>query len=394
MKSSVLRNSNKVLKIANILLDGRFGGPQNRVLQVSEKLINYGIETLVIIPNKDSEVFYSKLISKNIKVKSLKLHRLTKHKPHLLGWLLFFIPEVIGLYKYLKNEKVCLVHCNAPWQIKGILAGKMAGAKVIWHLNNTELPKILKLIFNVIAHLSDGFILTGKRVKKFYFNNTIAKKKFIEIQAPVNTTHFDPNNIVADRAIRNNKGIKIVTVAVINPTKRTEDFINLAAILNKKYKDLCFYIVGQHLDSQKEYSKKLIKLINDLHFENISFYGKSDNVAEVLNAADIFVCTSEAESGPMSVWEAMAMEKAIVSTDVGDVSVYIKDGENGFIVQSKDVKALTKKVGILIEDKNMRVKFGKNARAVAVKELDIEICAEKHINFYFEVLGKRRRIEC
>ena len=81
------------------------------------------------------------------------------------------------------------------------------------------------------------------------------------------------------------------------------------------------------------------------------------------------------------------MEKAIVSTDVGDVSRYLKDGVNGFIVPPKDVKALAEKVSILIEDEKLRVKFGKLARAVAVKELDVAICADKHRKFYLEVLG-------
>ena len=59
------------LKVANIILDGRFGGPQNRILQVAERLKEYGIETVVIMPKKDSETFYSKLIEKNIQVKRL-----------------------------------------------------------------------------------------------------------------------------------------------------------------------------------------------------------------------------------------------------------------------------------------------------------------------------------
>jgi len=47
------------IKVANIILDGRFGGPQNRILQVAERLKKYEIETIVIIPKKDSEFFYS-----------------------------------------------------------------------------------------------------------------------------------------------------------------------------------------------------------------------------------------------------------------------------------------------------------------------------------------------
>ena len=377
------------LKIANIILDGRFGGPQNRILQVAERLKKYRIETVVVIPKKDSEGFYSKLVEKNICVKRLNLHRLTKYKPHLIGWFLFFIPELFFLYRYLKRERIKLVHCNTSWQIKGILAGKMAGAKVIWHLQDTNVPELVKMLFNILGQFfCDGFIVAGTRVKRYYLNSKRLKtKKITEIQAPVDTLYFNPNHVVKDKIIAKGSGIKIITVANLNLDKGIEYFIQMADILDKKYKNLHFYIIGAFLESQKKYLEKLRRMILGYNLKNIIFYGRSDNIPSVLKAADIFVCTSIREASPMAVWEAMAMEKAIVSTDVGDVKRFIKDGENGFVVPPRDAKALAEKVSILIENENLRVKFGKLARAVAVKELDVDICAEKHRRFYLEILG-------
>ena len=184
------------LKVANIILDGRFGGPQNLILQVAERLKKYEIEMIVIIPKKDSKFFYSKLVEKNICVKRLNLHRLTKYKPHLIGWFLFFIPELFFLYRYLKRERIKLVHCNTSWQIKGILAGKIAGAKIIWHLQDTWTPKGIKMLFHLLASLCDGFIVAGNRVKQYYLNSKVLKaKKIIEIQAPIGTSYSNPNSL-------------------------------------------------------------------------------------------------------------------------------------------------------------------------------------------------------
>jgi len=383
------KTSNMPIKVANIILDGRFGGPQNRILQVAERLKKYGIETIVIIPKKDSEFFYSKLVEKNISVKRLSLHRLTKHKPHLIKWFLFFIPELVSLYEYLKKENIRLVHCNNAWQIKGILAGKMARANIILHLQDTWTPWMKKMLFNILARFfCDGFIVAGDKVRQCYLNDKwIEAKKAIEIQAPVDTSYFNPNHTVKDNIIGNMPGIKITTVGNINPDKGLEYFIEMAEILNKEYKNLHFYIIGAFLESQKKYLEKLKRMILGYNLKNIIFYGRSDNIPSVLKAADIFVCTSIREASPMAVWEAMAMEKAIVSTDVGDVKRFIKDGENGFVVPPRDAKALAEKVSILIENENLRVKFGKLARAVAVKELDVDICVEKHRRFYLEILG-------
>jgi len=274
--------------------------------------------------------------------------------------------------------------------MKAILAGKLAGAKIVWHLNDTELPRILKIIFNLVGSLSDGFIVAGSGVYQYYLNgNRLQKKKFIEIQAPVDTARLNPENVVESELISKDKGIKIMTMGTINPTKRMEDFIYVASILDKKNNRLYFYIVGAELDSQKQYMNQLKELVKYYGLNNISFLGACNDIPSILKAIDIYVCTSETEASPMSVWEAMAMEKAIVSTDVGDVSCYIRNGENGFVVPVGDVDALAEKVGILIEDKNLRHEFGKLARITAIKELDLEICANKHRKFYMEILGRK-----
>ena len=73
---------------------------------------------------------------------------------------------------------------------------------------------------------------------------------------------------------------------------------------------------------------------------------------------DIYICTSNNEASPLSVWEAMSMEKAIISTDVGDVGKFIDDGlefhgtlyyANGdvFVGCSKIVSSLTMKIVVL-----------------------------------------------
>ncbi len=80
------------------------------------------------------------------------------------------------------------------------------------------------------------------------------------------------------------------------------------------------------------------------------------------------------------------MAKPIVSTNVGDVAKFIKDGENGFIVPIKDTAAMAEKIGLLIENKELRRKFGRQARETAVKHLDVENCVKKHVQLYRKVM--------
>jgi glycosyltransferase involved in cell wall biosynthesis len=376
------------IRMANIVMDGRFGGPQNQILQVSEKLQTYGIETLVIIPKKDSETFYANLIARKISVKRLFLHRLTKHLPELTCWLLFFVPELFSLVYYLRKANIELVQCTGAWQVKGILAGKLARVKIIWRLQDTWMPPVIKILFNVLAiFFCDGFIVAGNRVRQYYLNiDGLKTKKAMEIQACVDTSRFNPNLIKEDKLIGNAPGTKITTVGNVNDNKGLEYFVEMVRILNNKYKDLNFYVVGPHFQSQKKYSEKLYELVSRYHLRNIFFYGRSNDIPSILKATDIYVCSSIREASPNAVWEAMAMEKAIVSTAVGDVKRFVRNGENGFVVPPANAQAIAEKVGILIENESLRNKFGKCARIKAMKELDVELCTDHYRKFYLDVL--------
>lgn len=368
-------------------MEGRFGGPQNRILQVSECLQKYGVDTVVVLPEQDSDIFYRKLSEKFITARRLSLHRLTREKQHLIAGVLRFVPELFSLYRCLKKEKASLAHCNGIWQFTGLLAAKMAGLKVIMHLNDTWTPWGIKLLFKILGPMCDAYILASERTLNCYFEGDAVKKKYAIIHPPVDTAYFDPETTIPDEKINRVSGVVVATIANINPTKGLEYFIYMADILMKTHKDVSFHIVGACFKSQEDYLEKLQRLIDKLQLKNVFFYGKSDNIASVLKAVDIFVCTSVSESGPMSVFEAMSMQKAVVSTNVGDVSYFIKDGESGFVVPPCNAESLAEKVGFLIKNEKARHVFGRNACLVAREKLDTKICAKKHKDLYLSVLG-------
>jgi len=73
---------------------------------------------------------------------------------------------------------------------------------------------------------------------------------------------------------------------------------------------------------------------------------------------------------------------------VGDVPLYVKEGENGYIAPVGDHKALAGFVCKLAADETLRERLGKAARTRVVEELDIKACAEKHLEAYRTVLGE------
>ncbi len=392
MKLTIVVQRSDTMKVANIIEEGRLGGPQIRIAEVARRLKEHGIETTVVYPKYQSVLFKQQLNEYGIKNIRLPLHRLTKDKKHLLAYFLFFFYEIIYLYLFFKRERFDIIHCSGgSWQFKGIIAGKLAGSKMLWHLNDTSMPTFFRWIFRLMApKFADGLIVAGKRVKEYYIEQLgLGNMPVIECLPPVNTDCFDPSKVEYDKSISDADGLKIVTVANINPGKGLDYFIHMAASLNKRYKKLNFFIVGPVYDTQKSYSKTLSKLQDRLRLKNLQFYGPSQDIPNILKAADIFVCTSLSESGPMSVWEAMSMGKAIVSTDVGDVACFLKNEKTGFVVPIKDAEALAHKVSVLIENPDLRRQFGKKAREAACKYLDVNVTTQKHMQAYKTVLNQR-----
>ena len=169
----------------------------------------------------------------------------------------------------------------------------------------------------------------------------------------------------------------------------------MASELIIKNKKLFFHVSGAELSSQKKYSNFINSVYKDcpnLNDHNYKFYGMIENIPQFLAGADIFVCTSKTEAGPMTVWEAMSMGIAVITTDVGSVRQYIDDGESGFIVPVNDTKALVDRVIKLIENPSLIEKFGTASRKIAVNRLDVSIAAKKYANFYSKIINNYNSI--
>ncbi len=376
------------LKVANITEEGRFGGLQARILSVSEKLSAHGVETTVISPDGAAGPFYDKLGRVGVKRRRLPLRRLTRAKADLIRYVVFFVPEVVILRRFLAAGRFDVVHCNGAWQIKGPVAGKLAGVRVIWHLNDTRRSRLIQWFFRLVgSRFCDGFIFAGEKAKMHYRPAPAASRKpCMVIQAPVDTIRFSPDPEPLDDPAPESRGLMIVTVANINPAKGLEYFIEMAGRLNRSFLDLRFFIIGRLFENQKTYFDRLTRLTRARQVDNLFFIQDVDDVRPFLEQADIYVCSSIHEASPMSVWEAMAMAKPIVASDVGDVARFIKDGENGFIARPGDSAALARKVALLVKDEGVRKMFAAGARRIAIENLDIEICVAKHVRAYRAVL--------
>lgn len=380
-----MKKFDQSIKVANIIEEGRVGGPQKRIMMVASKISNQ-IDTTIIIPKKNSSDF--QLLCKKLNVKYLKSSLITIKRDifSVISYLILFPYEVLKLSHLLKKNQFDLVHISGgSWQYKGILAAKLANIKAVWHLNDTYVPLPFRIIFKILSPLASGYIFSAHRAKEYYDKYLDSEKPKFIIPPPVDTTLFSPSqNYTENKEILESlrELIVIGTIANINKIKGLETFIRAGSFLNKKFKNLHFIIIGEVFSNQSKYFNSLRELCKKMNLSNIDFVNNCSDVRPLLQRFDIFTITSLSETGPMTLWEAMSMEKAIVSTDVGDVRKFVKDDINGYIVNIGDADNLAKKITKLIISPEIRKDFGKKVRQVAESKLDLKICADLHAQAY------------
>lgn len=386
MKNKDLKKNSSFLSVANIIEEARVGGPQIRNLMVASEL-KKKIDVSLIFPKKYSNNLKNRCKKIGVKYISVSLSTIKKDIISIIIYILLFPFEVIILSKILKKGKFDIVHVSGGcWQCKGIFAAKLAKKKVIWELNDTYSPIIVRWIFFLLSNLADGFIFASEKTKKYYTRFIFCKKKSFLIQSPVDTKFFDPNfNYVIKKSIKKlsfKDKILIGTVANINPVKDLMTLLNIAKKLSHYSNKVIFIVMGSVYESQRKYFKYLNDRINNFQIKNFFFLSSKNDIRPFLKAIDIYTCTSKNESSPLSLWEAMSMEKAIVSTDVGDVKKFLKDNINGIIVKPNDEKALATAINKLSKNSKLRISYGRLSRQIAIKKLDLKICAQLNFNVY------------
>ncbi len=137
--------------------------------------------------------------------------------------------------------------------------------------------------------------------------------------------------------------------------------------------------------------ERLKKLSVELGIEDkVMFAGFIENIDlhKEYEKAHMFLNMSKDEGFATTALEACAAGLPIISSKVGGFNEVIKDGKNGYLVTNEDYKELTRKIEILISDKNKLKNFGAYSRKLAETEYSWEIIIKKYIQLYKELINK------
>lgn len=81
---------------------------------------------------------------------------------------------------------------------------------------------------------------------------------------------------------------------------------------------------------------------------DVRFFGRVDDVADILRGADLLLLPSETESFGLAALEAMACGVPVIASNVGGLPEVVTEGESGFLLPVGDVAGMTERaIGVL-----------------------------------------------
>ncbi|WP_223411212.1 glycosyltransferase family 4 protein [Occultella gossypii] len=154
--------------------------------------------------------------------------------------------------------------------------------------------------------------------------------------------------------------------------KGHETFIDAAAILAERFRDVRFFVVGDEFSGDGSYRRALQQRASKLVSTNrLQFLGHRTDMRNVLSGLDILSNPSLSESASYTMIEAALMEKPVVATRVGGLKDTVLDGRTGRLVDPAEATQLAEAISSLIVDADLRREFGRAGRRHVLGLFDI-----------------------
>jgi glycosyltransferase involved in cell wall biosynthesis len=121
----------------------------------------------------------------------------------------------------------------------------------------------------------------------------------------------------------------------------------------------------------------------------VQMTGERDDVADLMNALDVFLMTSDHEGMPNALMEAGALGLPCVVTDAGASAEVVVHGESGYVCPVGDRDGLVASLRSLLDDASARGRLGANGRARMVSAFAPERMARDTEALYERLLAAK-----
>ena len=364
-----------------------------KVLQVIPKLGYGGAETgcydlAHYLPENDCSSYIVTSggeLLKFIDKKKVKVIKLPVHSKN--PFLMLFNSIALIFIILLNNISIVHARSRAPaWSC--LFATKITRRKFVTTFHGTyNFKNSIKKFYNSVMVRSD-LIIAGSNFIFSHINQNYPKyldlkKKFLVIFRGINVDYFDSsttldseeNRLISDWEVDKNKKM-ILMPGRLTAWKGQETFIEALNLVNKElgYESFNAVILGSD-QGRDIYTKKIKRLAEQYRLTSqLKFIEHCKNMPLAYKISDIVVSASvEPEAFGRVAVEAQSMEKPIIASDIGGSNETIIDNVTGFLFQSGNAEALSKKIIEALQLDESRLKsIGIEGRKNIIKKFNVE----------------------
>ena len=305
-----------------------------------------------------------------------------------------FDPRILGDLASLVRRlgaRILHVHGYAAADF-GRLAARATGAGIVLHEHfaDPRMPVYQGVADRLLARLTDRAIAVSGSTRDFLVGERHVPADRVRViwnGAPLQ--EFAPVSPAAALEVRRELGLPgeatvVGTIGRLNEQKGHRYFIEAAAEVRRRAPGVRFLIVGDG-DLEEALRRQAMTLgLGDA----VVFAGHRRDIPAVLGAVDVLCIASTYEGTPLTLFEALAAGKAVVSTAVDGCREVLEDGITGLLVPPRDPRALALAVLRALQEPGLREALERNARA-ASRRYDVERCVEQMQDLYDDVLREK-----
>ena len=245
---------------------------------------------------------------------------------------------------------------------------------------------LVKTLYRLSFKLSSKvFFLNEDDLGMFQEKGLLARGLPVEIidGIGVDLLRFRPSLIPA-------ASFTFLMIARLLRTKGVAEFCDAAQQVRHQYPEVLFVLVGAEDLSRDGFPCKELQRYIDAG--TVQWIRESNEVECYYNACSAYVLPSYREGLPVTIMEAMASGRPVITTDVPGCRTTVTDGLDGLIVPSKNVDALAKAMIRLLQSPVLVQELGTAARRTAVRRFDTKVLSARQADSLEHYATNRGRL--
>lgn len=344
-------------------------GPDRIMLEIVRGLASR-FHILVVVPFEGPLVGMLRQAGAEVRVQGLAILRRQYFNPcGLINRILAMRRSYASLKRLTATGEFTLIHSNTSAVLVGALLARRLRVPHVWHIHEIMTRPLWfhRVMSAIIARGATRVVAVSEAVRA----HLIKGDKANAARAIVIHNGIEPPS-ASDSArtrVREALGVRAEEVLIgmvgrVNWLKGQDALLDAAAMMLPEALPVKFVLIGDSFRGQEHLFENLKRRAKSMAPPGVVIVeGFRDDIGDVMRALDIFVLPStQPDSFPTVVLEAMWSGCAIVGFRHGGIAEMIVDGESGRLVPPLDVVALSATLRELVADPQSRARLGQAAR--------------------------------